>query len=177
MLRQRGGFTVTTESGAEVPAEVKDHIGSLIGHRTPPAQAAKRSTPAAVIVIEDDEHGPLIMTLGDPMQSTQRVKDGRMVQVNRVMGGKRFTIDVMEFEKSPDSHWYPSAFTVNWWDAATGKKLERENYTTQGFHLIDGQMFPKAEKVVSEKEGNTSTLVIQYSDIKFETTHSATGGK
>jgi hypothetical protein len=50
------------------------------------------------------EHGPLIMTVGDPMQSTQRVKDGRMVQVNRAMGGKRFTINVTEFEKSPDSH-------------------------------------------------------------------------
>jgi hypothetical protein len=30
-------------------------------------------------------------------------------------------------------------------------------------------MFPKAEKVVSEKEGKSTTLTIQYSDIKFET--------
>jgi hypothetical protein len=44
---------------------------------------------------------------------------------------------------------------VTWWDAASGKKLEKESYTTQGFHLIDSQMFLKAEKVVSEKEGKT----------------------
>jgi hypothetical protein len=170
MLRQRGGFTVSTESGAEIPTEVKDHIGSMISHRTPPAPtAAKRPIPASVIVLEDEDRGPLIMTVGDPMQSTQRVKDGRMVQVNRVMGSKRFTIDVTEFEKSPDGRCYPSAFTVTWWDAATGKKLEKETYTTQGLNSIDGQMFPKAEKVVSEKEGKTSTLVIRYSEIKFET--------
>jgi hypothetical protein len=87
------------EGGGDVPEEVKDHIGSLISHRTPPAaRAPKRPTPPSVIVVEDEDRGPLIMTVGDPMQSTQRVKDGRMVQVNRLMGGKRFTIDVVEFE-------------------------------------------------------------------------------
>jgi len=92
------------------------------------------------------------------------------VQVNRVMGGKRSTIDVTEFEKAPDGQrLYPAAFTVTWWDATTGKKLEKQTYTTQGFYLVDGQMFPKAEKVVSEKDGGTTTLTIQYSDIKFET--------
>jgi Protein of unknown function (DUF3386) len=168
-LRQRGGTTFTAEGGGEVPEEVKDHIGSLIGHRVPPAPAAaKRPIPPSVIVVEDEDHGPLIMTLGDPMQSTQRVKDGRMVQVNRLMGGKRFTIDVVEFEKSSDGRFCPTAFNVTWWEPATGKKTEKQSYTTQGLELVDGQMFPKAEKVVSEKDGKTTTLEIQYSNIKFE---------
>jgi len=33
---------------------------------------------------------------------------------------------------------------------------------------IEGQMFPKVEKVVSRKDGKTSTLRIEYSDVKFE---------
>jgi hypothetical protein len=169
VLRQRDGLTVTTEGDPEVVKELKDHIGSLINHRTPPAPgAAKRPTPACVIVVEDEERGPLILTVGDAMQSTQRVKEGKLVQVNRVMGGKRFTIDVTEFERSPEGRYYPSAFTVNWWDAASGKKTEKQTYTTQGFHTIDGQMFPKTEKVASEKEGKLSNLMIQYSDVKFE---------
>jgi len=170
VLRQRGGLTVTTEGDPEIVKELKEHIGSLISHRTPPAaNAAKRPTPASVIVVEDEERGPLILTVGDAMQSTQRVKDGKLVQVNRVMGDKRFTIDVAEFEKSTDGHYYPSAFTVTWWDAPSGKKTEKQTYTTQGFHVIEGQMFPKAEKVVSEKAGQASTLALQYSDVKFET--------
>jgi hypothetical protein len=170
ILRQKGGLTFTAEGASEVPADVKEHIGSLINHRTPSAPgAAKRPTPPSVIVVEDEDRGPLIMTVGDPMQSTQRVKDGKMVQVNRVMGGKRFTIDVTEFEKSPDGHYYPSAFTVTWWDAPTGKKTEKQLYSTEGLSVIDGQMFPKAEKVVSDKEGKSTTLTIQYADIKFET--------
>jgi hypothetical protein len=130
------------------------------------------------IVVEDEDRGPLILTVGDPMQSTQRVKDGKLVQVNRMMGSKRFTIDVTEFEKAPDGQRvYPAAFTVTWWDAATGKKLEKQTYTTQGFYWSDGQMFPKAEKVVSEKDGKTSTLTIQYAEIKFEASRPRTAGR
>jgi hypothetical protein len=180
VLHPRGGTgtSFTAQGNSEVPADVKEHIGSLISHRTPPSPAAaKRPTPASVIVIEDEDRGPLILTVGDPMQSTQRVKDGRLVQVNRVMGGKRFTIDVTEFEKAPDSRSYPSAFTVTWWDAATGKRVEKQTYTTQGFQVIDGQMFPKAEKVVSDKDGKISALQLHYSDIKFDMAHQRAAGK
>jgi hypothetical protein len=178
VLHKRGGTTYTAEGTEQVPADVKEHIGSLIGHRTPPTAAApKHNTPAYIIVVEDDDRGPLIQTVGDQMNSTQRIKDGKMVQVNRMMGGKRFTIDVTEFEKSPDgSHFYPSAFTVTWWDAGSGKKVEKQIYTTQGFYVVDDQMFPKAEKVVSEKDGKTSTLELRYSDIKFETARQKAAG-
>src|SRR5262249_32605283 len=119
-LRQRGGLKITEEGNVAIPADVKDHVSSMISHRVSPAPGSPQRPPApSVIVVEDEDRGPLIMTLGDPMQSTQRVKDGRMVQVNRLMGGKRFTIDVTEFEKSPEGHSYPSAFTVTWWDPAT----------------------------------------------------------
>ena len=178
VLHQRGGLTIESADKTDIPEDVKDHITSMINHRVSPSSAAaKRPTPASVIVIEDEDRGPLIMTVGDPMQSTQRVKDGRLVQVNRLMGGKRFTIDVTEFERSPDSHWYPAAFKVTWWDAATGKKLETQVYTTQGFSVIDGQMFPKAEKVVSEKHGKTSNLQLNYSEVKFVLSHQRAVGK
>jgi hypothetical protein len=179
VLRQRGGLTITAPGDAAVPTEVKDHVASMINHRVPPsAAAAERPQPPSVIVVEDEDRGPLILTVGDAMQSTQRVRDGRLVQVNRLMGGKRFTIDVTHFEQAQDGHRaYPAAFTVTWWDAATGKKVERQTYTTQGFYVINGQMFPRAEKVVSEKGGKTSTLQIQYSDVKFETAQAGAGTK
>jgi hypothetical protein len=179
VLHKRGSLTLTAESGASVPAEVRDHLASLIGHRTPSAPGAPERPPAdSVIVIEDEDRGPLILTVGDPMQSTQRVKDGKLVQVNRMMGSRRFTIDVTEFEKAPDGQRvYPAAFTVTWWEAATGKRLEKQTYTTQGFYVADGQMFPKAEKVVSEKGGKKSTLTIQYADIKFDASRPRTAGQ
>src|SRR5207248_8808805 len=121
------------EGSAEVPDEVKDHVGSMIAHRTPAAAASGSRPPAACVIdVEDDDRGPLIMTPGDPMQSTQRVKDGRLVQVNRAMEGKRFTIDVTRVEKSSDNRWYPANFTLTWWDHATGKRVERQVSTTEG---------------------------------------------
>jgi hypothetical protein len=179
VMHKRGGLNITAEGDAEVPTDVKDHIGSMIMHCIPPSsEASERPQPESVIVVEDELRGPLILLLGDSMNSSQRVKDGKLVQVNRVMGGKRFSIAVTEFEKAPDGHRvYPAAFTVTWWDAATGNKLEKQRYTTQGFHLVDGQMFPKAETVVSQKGENTATLAIRYSDIKFETIHPQGVGK
>jgi hypothetical protein len=171
-IHKRGGMEIKAAGDSEVPADVKDHIASMIMHRVPPAPGKpERPQPETVIVVEDDVRGPLILTIGDPMNSSQRVKDGKLVQVNRQMGTKRFTIDVTEFEKSPVApRVYPSAFIVTWWDAATGNRLEKQTYSTQGFSTIDGQMFPKAEKVVSEKGDKTSSTVIQYSDVKFEMT-------
>jgi len=171
-VHKRGGLTITAAGDLEVPADVKDHIGSMIMHRVSPAPGKPdRPQPESVIIVEDDARGPLILILEDPMHSSQRVKDGKLVQVNRLMGGKRFTIDVTEFEKSPDGQRaYPSGFAVTWWDAVTGNKLEKQNYSTQGFQLIDGQMFPNAERVVSEKPDKKSTLAIQYSDVRFEMT-------
>jgi hypothetical protein len=167
IVRKRGGLTITSEGDSQVSADLKDHVASMIGHRVPPA--TERPQPPSVIVVEDDDRGPLILTVGDPMQSTQRVKDGKLVQVNRVMGSRRFTIDVLEFAPAPDKERaYPAAFTVTWWDAPTGKRLEKQAYTTQGFYVVNGQMFPKGEKVVSDKGGKISTLEIKYSDIKFE---------
>ena len=179
VLRQRGGLTITADRDTQVPSDVKSHVASMIGHRVPPAPgAAQRPQPASVIVVEDEDRGPLILTVGDAMQSTQRVKDGKLVQVNRVMGGKRFTIDVTEFEKAPDGQRvFPAAFVVTWWDAASGKRVERQNFTTQGFHVVNGQMFPKSEKVVSEKDGKKSTLEIRYADIKFETAQAGAATK
>ena len=178
VLHKRDGLIITPDGNAEVPADIKDHIGSTIMHRVGPAPLApERPQPASVIVVEDESRGPLILLLGDSMNSSQRVKDGKLVQVNRVMGGKRFTIDVTEFEKAPGGlRVYPTAFTVTWWDAANGTKLETQKYSTQGFHLVDGQMFPKAERVVSEKGDKITTLDIHYSDIKFETLHSKGAG-
>jgi hypothetical protein len=170
VFHQDDGLKITGQGGSEVPEEIHDHVASMINHRVPPGPAAaKRPRPDAVILVEDDERGPLVMIVGDAMHSTQRIKDGKLVQVNRRMGGQRFTIDVTEFENVPDGRVYPKAFTVTWWDAGTGKRTERQTYTTEGLDVIDGQMFPKAEKVASEKDGQTSTTEISYSNIKFET--------
>jgi hypothetical protein len=164
-FRKPRGLKLETED-AEVKEQLQSLLSSRIGHRSP-SDGPSDPVPM-IIVVEDDEHGPLIMPVGDALHSTQRVKDGKLVQINRMMGGKRFTIDTTAYEKSSDGRFFPTAFTVTWWDAKTGKRLEKQLNTTQGFYVVEGQMFPKAEKLVNEKDGKTTTVEIQYSDIKFD---------
>jgi len=45
--------------------------------------------------------------------------------------------------------------------SASGKRTEKQTYSTQGLDTIDGQMFPRAEKVIAEKDGKTSTMEIK----------------
>jgi len=170
VLHQRHGFTIAAEGSVPVPPEVRDHISSLIMHRTPPAHGSEQQAggPYAVL-LEDDDRGALILSAGDPMLSSQRVKDGKIVQVNRRIGLRRFTIDVTRFEKSTDGRYCPADITVTLWDAMTGKRLEKQVTSTRGFFVQEGQMFPKAEKIVADKAGKTSELDISYSDVKFET--------
>jgi hypothetical protein len=165
-LHKRHGLSIAAEGSVAVPDEVRQHIGSLIMHRTPSEDAGGGPW---VILLEDDERGPLILTTGDIMLSSQRVKDGKIVQVNRRVGMRRFTIDVNRFEKSSDGRYCPADITVVVWDGTTGKRLQKQVTSTQGFYVQDGQMFPKAEKIVDDKAGKTSELEIRYSEVKFET--------
>jgi hypothetical protein len=46
VLHKRSGLKLTSENGAKVPAEVRDHLASLIGHRTPPRSSAAEGSNA-----------------------------------------------------------------------------------------------------------------------------------
>lgn len=168
VLRQKGGLSVTA-SDPSLREEAADHIASLIMHRTPAAPGARPQPPAPMaIVVEDEAAGPLLLVVGDPLHSSYRVKDGHLMQVNRHMGDRRFSINVTGFDKAPDGRFFTTAYSITWWDAATGKRLQRNTTTTAGLHVADGQVFPKAEKVVEEKDGATVVREIRYSDVKFE---------
>lgn len=167
-FRAAHGQLVITATDEDVKKAMRTHLSSLLNHRAPPAPGTPQRKPTpSVVVVEDEARGPLIMSLGDDLHSTHRVKDGKLVQVNRMMGGRRFTIDTTGYTKSPDGRFFPTNFTVTWWDAATGKRVEWQEYVTPGFHVLDGQLFPKAETIVTEKDGKKTTVEIQYSDIKF----------
>lgn len=182
VLRKRGGLTITVDKVTDLPSAtpdpkaaapadaVKGHIGSLILHRTPaPAGAPARAQDPMTVVVEDEERGPLLLVLGDPLASSYRVKDGRLVQVNRHMGEQRFSIDVTGFATVSDGRGFTTAYTITWWDAVTGKRAERQTYTADGLFDQGGQVFPKSEKVVTEKDGKTTVMTMRYSDVKFET--------
>src|SRR5262245_13087202 len=55
VLHQRGGLTFKAEDGGDVPAEVREHIGSLILHRTPPAAGSAQRRPTAYRIVVEDE--------------------------------------------------------------------------------------------------------------------------
>lgn len=156
--------TAVTVGDAAVKDEITHHIRSLIMHRAP---TRGRPAPGYAVLVEDEDRGPLIVELNNEMNSAYRVKDGRMVQVNRTVHGLRFTIDVKRFEKMSDGRWHTTEYVVTSWEPDTGKRVSRREFTTLGFQNGDGPAFPKAERVVTHKDGKSSTLELEYSDVKF----------
>ena len=88
--------------------------------------------------------GPLVLTVGDPMHSTQRVKDSRLVQVNRLMGGKLLHHRRHRIEKAPDGHRvFPAAFTVTWWTPPPARRWKRNTTPLRASTWSTVRCFPK----------------------------------
>jgi hypothetical protein len=168
----RTGTVEVSHPDEAAARRIQGHLRSLITHRAaPPAPAGDRAAKeptAYAIVVEDEERGPLIMPVGDPMLSTYRVnKDGLLVQVNRTTPGSRFTIDIKDAARLADGRYWTTAYTLTRWDPATGKRTGRTVYAAEGFHDVGGRFFPKAEKVESEGDGRTTRMELRFSDIRF----------
>jgi hypothetical protein len=62
----------------------------------------------------------LLLVEGGRFASSYRIKDQQIMTVNRHMGKEFMTILVLENERSRDGLFLPRAYTVQYWDAATG---------------------------------------------------------
>jgi hypothetical protein len=155
---------------AIIPTEIHEHILSLMADLTPsPSSAAIGSSRGYAIMDDDPLRGTLIVALHDPTQ-TYRVKNGRLVETSDITERGRGRIGhirkVVEFDEAPDGRWYPSA-----WAMKSGVLLnDRTALGTAGFYVVQGQMFPKQERMVSQGRWGElrARIIIKYSDIKFE---------
>ncbi len=71
----------------------------------------------------DERHplGRLLTFVGGEMASSYRIKDDQILVVNRTFGAQNMTITVSENEKNPEGKFLSRDYTVQYWDAKTGK--------------------------------------------------------
>ncbi len=129
-------FSGTAEVSAECSVKLKlddetsnewvdEQLQSIAMHRQP---SADRGQPVLRWADSDERHplGRLLTFVGGQFASTYRVRGDELIVVNRNMGQKNMTITVLENERNADGKHLPRAFTVQYWEAATGTLLKTE---------------------------------------------------
>ncbi len=93
-------------------AWLRQELGSIAGHlwHVPYEEAAGRYS----LTLENDDHplGQLIRVHDDPFDSSYRVLDGQITQINRQMGMLRFSILIQESVTVETGRTFPTHFTV-----------------------------------------------------------------
>lgn len=113
----------------------------------------------------DDTHplGRLVRLVGDPYSSSYRVLDGHVSVVERHMGPMRFAIVVHQRAPAPDRRALPAAFTVTYWNAATGA-LTRTDAYRDAYTDVDGVLLPASRRVVIASDDGLVARELRLSD-------------
>ena len=136
---------------------LKQEIGSMAGHRWPsPYEAGDGRW---TLTLSDDATHPLGQTVtvhNDPFGSSYRLRDGHISQVNRQMGGTRFTITILAHQVAADGRSLPSVFTVAYWDIAEGRLTRADAYTDR-YATVAGTSLPVGRRVVTSTDTGQTT--------------------
>ena len=136
---------------------LKQEIGSMAGHRWPASYEAGDGR--WTLTLEDDAGHPLGQTVNvheDPFDSSYRLRDGHISQVNRQMGGTRFTITILDHQTAADGRSLPSDFTVAYWDIAGGRLTRADAYTDR-YATVAGTSLPVGRRVVTSTDTGQTT--------------------
>jgi len=147
----------------------KQELASMAGHRwpTPYEESDGRWT----LTIEEETGNPLgrlVTVHDDPFQSSYRLRDGRISQVNRQMGPTRFTISIQRHVPTPDGRVLPAEFTVTYWDVDTGRLTRADAYTDR-YVEVDGVSVPRSRWVLTATDDGFTVRELTLSNIMLLT--------
>lgn len=155
-LRSPRDLDLDLDSDEATLGWVRHEIGSMAGHRwpTPYAESDGRWT---LTIDEEAAHplGQLITVHDDPFDSSYRLRDGRIAQVNRQMGPTRFSINIQQHALTADGRTLPSAFTVAFWNTDEGRLTRTDSYQDR-YVDIDGVYLPAQRRILRAEDGGVS---------------------
>ena len=142
-------------------------IASLCAHRwyAPYSAGDGRYT---LSLDENAQHplGQLILFGDDPFNSSYRIQDGSVVQINRQMGTTRFTIQIQEHTHIEENKTLPRQFTVAYWDT-NQKRLTRTTSYTDHYTPVEGYYLPASRRMIIYDDKGVSTHIIEFSAHKL----------
>lgn len=150
---------------------VEDKLLNLIGHRRGGNfNVGDGRHPLSLNKLPENSFGTLI-DVNDGMRSQYRVKDNKVTEVTREVGGTRFTISVVETIETDTGKYLANHFIVSYRDAKSGdlKMVEgyRDRYSKFGDVWLPTARFVFTTHGITPGEADTATFqILKLSDIK-----------
>ena len=144
---------------------VEGQLASIAMHRIDQG----RGEPPVLRFLDDDESHPLGRLLafdGGQFASSYRIKDRQIMTVNRHMGRTNMTIITLDNEKTPDGHFLPLGYSVQYWDNMTGV-LRRTESVRDRWVRIGNFDLPASHTVTTSTDGGQSTRGLTLSGHKL----------
>lgn len=171
-----GKLEFVTGSGLQIEAnDLSDErrawlqraLGSLIMHRR--GGDFGQGDGKYPLTFGPEEHHPLgrLIFLNDKLQSSYRVGDGIITEVNRTMGPEKFTITILETTPADPGKHLPRHFVVNYFDAKTGTVLRSEAFTDQ-YVKVDQVWLPASRRIVRAEGGKVTTRLIELRNYRLK---------
>jgi hypothetical protein len=142
-----GKIQFNLDADAQELSWLRREIGSLCGHRwyAPYEEGDGRYE----LELSRDEHHPsgdLITFHSDPYNSSYRVRDGAIKQVNRTLGNQRFSINIQAHTPIREGLFLPAYFTVMFWSVEDTRLLRTAIYHDR--YIEVGNVFLPAQRQV-----------------------------
>jgi hypothetical protein len=145
----------------EAKGWLNDQTMSIIAHRR--GGDFSKGDGHHPITFAEDDNSPAgrRIAINDQMKSHYRVRDNKVVEVDRVMGADHFIISVLDTVKTPEGKNLPRHFTVTYFDAKSGAVKRTETFTDE-YKLTDGVWFPVSRLMRRAENGKVITRVIEF---------------
>ncbi|RYX83134.1 DUF3386 family protein [bacterium] len=167
IVYQRQGDTKITVDGLSADDNdwLQDKVLNLVGHRRG-GTFAQGDGKNPLTLGNTNSFGQLIL-LNDRMKSEYRVKDGKVTEVTRTMGGQKFTITVLDSMNADAGKYLANHFVVSYRDEKTGALKEVEGYRDT-YAQIDGVWLPTGRTVYDLADEVTPRVrTFRLRNIKF----------
>jgi Protein of unknown function (DUF3386) len=112
---------------------------------------------------EEDHHpmGRLLIIHGDGMNSTYRIKDDRITQINRSMERVKFTINVEDSLTTNDGKALTTRYTVFYFIPTDGALRQVESYS-DSHAVVNGIYLPGIRRVSYNENGAVITRFLSF---------------
>ncbi len=148
-----------------VKSWVEQTLASVAMHRIAQEPGEK---PALRFLDADESHplGRLLAFEGGQFASSYRVKDRQITTVNRAMGRANMTIITLDNEKTPEGHFLPLGYSVQYWSDATGE-LTRTESVRDRWARVGAFDLPASHVVTVSADGGLTTRGLALSGHKL----------
>ena len=151
----------------DLSKKLEGDLNSLISHRR--GGDFTKGDGRYPITYGEDDKSPIgrLLLLNDEMNSSYRIRDNQVVQVNRTFSGETILINILETTPTENGQFLPRQFAVTYVDPKTGA-IKRTQAFTDKYELVGGAWLPKSRRVITTENGVTKVTVTEFENFKVK---------